>query len=517
MSETIETKKTPGFRIIGLRAENFKRLSLVEMTPPRHLVKISGKNEQGKSSLMDCIGAALDGGFEFLQSEPIRQGKDKSVVRVTIGNDGKPEMIITKTMRRREDGTTAVTLVVENAEGFRTTSPQTMIAQFIGPLTFDPGKFMLMKPELQFDQIAGMVPGIDFRKSAAENDSDYKKRTDVNRDAKRARAAADAIQVPDSIDAETQPVDEVALTAELAGAGKHNASIETRKERRAKVQQEIDDGPTRLKAIEDSANALIKSSQDRLVTDLKQIDEEIARLQEKRINLNKDAEDHQNKLAAECLTGQAGFRAHIASLQETLDNAEPLPDPIDTEALTSRITEARRTNAAIRLRDQRATHVAEAETLEAESDRLTKAMDARDKAKEEAIAAAKLPVSGLSLGQNAKGDGVVMLDGLPLAQASRSKKLRVSALIAMALNPKLSIMLIQDAAFLDEDSMEILSEMAIEHDFQIWCEIVDGSGKIGFVIEDGHLQGVEPPKEDAPAPTGKGKKATIRTTEEKLF
>ena len=43
---------SPGFRIIGLRQESFKKIKLVDITPPRHLVKITGKNEQGKSSLI---------------------------------------------------------------------------------------------------------------------------------------------------------------------------------------------------------------------------------------------------------------------------------------------------------------------------------------------------------------------------------------------------------------------------------------------------------------------------------
>lgn len=517
MSET----KPSRYRIIGLRTEGFKRIKLVDITPPRHLVKISGRNEQGKSSLMDSIAAVMKGGAQFLQSEPIQTGREKSVTRLTIGDDDKVCMIATRTLRRREDGGFTDTLVVTNEEGFRAPSPQAMLEKMLGPLTIDPGKFITMRPEAQFDQIAGMVPGVDFADIAKKNAIDYEQRTEINRDAKRARAAAEAIVVPDSIDAETQSIDEAALTAELAGAGQHNARIETRKERRAAVQKEIDGGPAGLAATEKSTNDLIKASQDRAASDVTDAEATIARLEEeiatwraKIVTINKKAEDQQNQYAVNGSIAYGQAREHITSLQETLDKAEPLPEPIDTESLTARITEARQTNAAIRLRDQRAAQVTEAEALEADAERLTAAMEARDKAKEEAIAAAKLPVPGLSLGQNAKGDGVVMLEGLPLAQASRSRRLRTSVLIAMALNPELCVILIQDAAFFDPESLDIIAALAIEHDYQIWAEIV-GTDETGFVIEDGHIAGVEVPEptaeEPKPAKGGRNKAARAET------
>jgi len=34
--------------------------------------------------------------------------------------------------------------------------------------------------------------------------------------------------------------------------------------------------------------------------------------------------------------------------------------------------------------------------------------------------------------------------------------------------------------------------MAKDNDFQIWIERVDGSGKVGFVMEEGMVKDVEP-------------------------
>jgi len=112
------------------------------------------------------------------------------------------------------------------------------------------------------------------------------------------------------------------------------------------------------------------------------------------------------------------------------------------------------------------------------------------------IAAAKMPVPGLSF-----GDGMVVLNGVPFDQASDAEQLRTSIAIAMALNPKLRVIRVRDGSLLDEESMKLLEQMADSKDYQVWIERVDGSGKVGFVLEDGLVKG-------APAPTAKKEPAT---------
>ena len=48
-------------RIIRLQAENIKRLQAVEIEPHGDVVKITGKNGAGKSSVLDSIWMALAG------------------------------------------------------------------------------------------------------------------------------------------------------------------------------------------------------------------------------------------------------------------------------------------------------------------------------------------------------------------------------------------------------------------------------------------------------------------------
>lgn len=56
-------------KIIEFRAERFKRLTAVDITPAGNTVIISGKNGQGKSSVLDAIWLALGGGAAAKDSE----------------------------------------------------------------------------------------------------------------------------------------------------------------------------------------------------------------------------------------------------------------------------------------------------------------------------------------------------------------------------------------------------------------------------------------------------------------
>jgi hypothetical protein len=75
----------------------------------------------------------------------------------------------------------------------------------------------------------------------------------------------------------------------------------------------------------------------------------------------------------------------------------------------------------------------------------------------------------------------------------------VSVAIAMAANPKLRVIRIKEGSLLDPDGLALIGAMARDHDYQIWIERVDASGKVGIVIEDGQVIAVdgEPVKAEA--------------------
>ena len=56
---------------------------------------------------------------------------------------------------------------------------------------------------------------------------------------------------------------------------------------------------------------------------------------------------------------------------------------------------------------------------------------------------------------------------------------------SLALNPKLRVIRIEDGSLLDEKNLKLIHELAVEHDYQVWVERIQGAGEGGILIEDG--------------------------------
>jgi chromosome segregation ATPase len=426
-------------KIISLVAENIKKLRAVEIAPDGEIVNISGRNGQGKTSVLDSIWWALSG-TKNIQGEPIRKGETKARIRLDLG-----EIVV-----ERKFSESGSTLAVESAEGARFPSPQKMLDALLGELSFDPLAFARMEPRKQFDELRRVSKlEVDIDKLDGLNASDYAKRTDVNREAKAKRAQAAGIVV--SQDAMREPVDESALVEELQRAGEKNTEIESRKARRDVAHTEAQSKRTSAKELGERAAALRREA---------------------------DALDAK---AADCI-------AMASDIEKKLAEAPALPQTVDVTALRKKIDDARALNAAIARHTEDANRKArlidEAAALEARSTELTESIQARETAKAQAIKNAAMPVAGLGF-----GDGHVTYNGIPFDQASSAEQLRVSMSIAMASNPKLRVIRIVDGSLLDEDSMAAIGAMAKAEDFQVWIERVDSSGKLGIVIDDGAVVG----------------------------
>jgi hypothetical protein len=126
---------------------------------------------------------------------------------------------------------------------------------------------------------------------------------------------------------------------------------------------------------------------------------------------------------------------------------------------------------------------------------MTARLEKMDSDKRAATTNAKYPVPGLLF----DASGGITLNGIPFEQCSAAEQLKVSIAVGFALNPKLRVLLVRDGSLLDEDSMNVLIAMAKEADAQVWIERVETDAHTSVVIEDGHVQGVEPAPE-TPAP-----------------
>ena len=426
-------------KIVSLRAENIKRLKAVEIRPDGNMVEITGRNAQGKSSVLDAIWWAICSKNKNAQAQPIRKGQKSALIELDLG-----KYRVTRAFRTAEDGSVFNTLKVETEEGAKFSSPQAVLDKLVGELSFDPLHFTRIRPEEQFDALRRFVPGFDFDAHAASRKALFDKRTEVNREAKQLRAQVDAIAVPEDLPAE--PIDKRELLAKVQAIHEHNAQVDKLTSNRQAV----------VMARESRQNALAGREQR-----VAELEAQISRVKE--------------EIATD--------RKALETLDQTINDFGDIPEHEHPGPMYEAIEVADEVNKEIGRRDRRKELAAAADAAEKAAKDLTATLEKMDETKAAAIANAAMPVPGLSF-----GDGVVLLDGLPFDQASDAQQLRASIAIAGALNPELRVIRVRDGSLLDDEAMLALADYAKEKDLQIWIERVTNGGPVGFEIEDGMVK-----------------------------
>ena len=413
-------------QILRLEAENFKRLRAVQIDPRGDLVLVAGRNAQGKSSVLDAISAALSGAGAC-PADPIRHGEASAQIRLDLG-----DVVVT---RRFTPGGSTLTLT--NAEGAKFPSPQKMLDSLLGSLTFDPLEFTRMKPRDQFDQLKAVARvELDLEKLAQLNAGDYDRRTELNREAKAARAQLEGLRVP--VDP-GEPRDVAKLIAEVQQASQDRMSATRERDERRRIQNAVDAKRAKVEELRQQA-----------------------------MTLQAEVKALLPQLEAELITPEPeAYDTAIAAINQDITTAQ---------AHNDQVAQARQ---ALQSRQNLQTQL---KSLEDRAAALTGSMEARQEAKAQALAAAQFPVPGLGL-----GDGLVTYNGVPLAQASSAEQLRISTALAMAANPKVKVVLIREGSLLDEDGLRLVAELATEKGYQVWVEKVDSSRAVGVVIEDGEV------------------------------
>ncbi len=432
--------------IVELRAENFQRLKAIQIRPTGRVVRLTGGNDQGKTSILQAIAAAIKG-KPACPTDPIRDDCDKAWISLDLG-----DKVVRRTFTRGKDGEPYTTsLIVEaKVEGGKAKlgSPQQVIDSLMADISFDPLIFLGLPPAKQVDALRRFVSGFDFVANAQANARDKLARTDANRKAREATLRAEGMGAfPADLPAER--INEQALLDQLTNAAATNGAIERERQRRTNEQGAIEGLRSRVERKRD----------------------EIASLENQISILRGEISETERE---------------IANRQQLLDDT-PLPgEPIDVSDVSVQMTRARQINALIGDRETRDRLVKEAATHEFEAESYDSAIEKREQQKRDAIAAAKLPVEGLDF-----TDDGLLYKGHPFEQASMAVRLKVGVALAMASNPRLRVLRIRDGSLLDEKSMATITEMAEANDFQVWVELVDTSGRVGFVVEDGTVRQAE--------------------------
>ena len=313
-------------KIVQLTASNVKRLKAVEITPDGTVQVIGGRNAQGKSSVLDAIWLALGGGRAAKETTlPIRDGETQASVTLDLG-----DLIVTRSWTQK-----GTTLKVTSKDGASYGSPQKMLDELVGRLSFDPLEFTRLSPREQRDALLDLVDlDVDVDALDRERAELFAERTEVGR---RGKAIGD-VQVDDDLPTEEQSAGE--LIARIRDAEHHNREVQAQKERLLRVNAEADD-----------------------------LALEIARLQDDLATAQQEAVEAKAFLKANSEHDTTGLEADLATVEET--------------------------NALIRANNAARKQAERKADMRQDYENLTKKLAELDEMKAQALAAARFPVDGL--------------------------------------------------------------------------------------------------------------------------
>jgi len=342
-------------KIISIKIENCKKIKLFDLKLDGENTVLSGANGSGKSSAMDAVAWVFEG-KSSMDDKPVRDGCDNAVIEVDVG-----EYKIKRHIKK--DGKTK--LEVRTKTGHTIASPQKVVDDLIGSLTFDPVDFANMPKKERAETLRDLV-GLDFTELDKERDEIFSSRTVVNSELKRLKTViADA---PDYPDAPVKPID---------------------------VQELWD---------------------------------------------------------------------QLREIQEEIQQAEAVNKQVESNEKAERLLE-------------------ELQEKEGQANNLTKLIEEIDNQKAQTLRNTIFPVDGLSV-----NDADVIYKGYPFDQCADSEKIRVSTAIGMSMNSNLKVIFVRNASLLDDQSWDIVFDMAKENGYQVIAEVVGDGDRVVIVLEDGEIK-----------------------------
>ena len=428
-------------RIVSLQAENIKRLKAVQIKPEGNTVVISGRNGQGKTSVLDAIWFGLGGGAATKETpRPIRDGEKSASVTLDLG-----DYIVTRSWTANDKSY----LKVENKDGARFPSPQAMLDKLVGHLSFDPLAFAQMDNKAQLQALLSVVKlDVDPGELDANRKEAFDERTQVNRIAKQLEGQLGGMPAPEPGLPPTE-ISAADIMAEIEAATAQQRQNDSKRNELREAERKVGNW-----------HRIVRDGE----ADIHELEQRLAKLREARAKDQQAASDAQaiaDSLAAEVVA---------------------LTDP-DLSVYRQRLATVEKINAQIRAARDRAGVVSRLREARLESDALSRRMANIDQRKSEIMQSAAFPVEGLAFDE----DGITY-NGIPFRQCSDAEKLRISMAMAMALNPRLRVIRITDGSLLDSHNLRVIEDLAASNDFQVWIERVDESGKVGIYIEDGEVK-----------------------------
>ena len=335
------------------------------------------------------------------------------------------ELTIARTITQKGDQ-----LVVTGNDGIKLSSPQTILDKLASTLTFDPLAFLSMKPEKQLETVK-MLVGLDFTEFDIKRDELYNRRRDVGKEAKIQKGYAEELFYHEDVPDEEIDVSE--LKKQLAEAQAHNNVV-----------------------------AQLNNTIVRFKSDVEQAKKDVASLQQQWADAGKRLSHLQFSLKS--AQDDVEDSVNISEIQDKFSNAYEINQQIEANAAQKKANET-------------------LDEYKIQYDLLSKEIETIDNTKAELIEQAEFPINGMSF-----KDEQLYFNDFPFTQSSSAEQLKVSIAMGISMNPDLRILLIRDGSLLDEKSLAMVAQMAIDHDAQVWIERVGEGRECSVIIEDGQIR-----------------------------
>lgn len=464
-----------GMQLLELWIENVMKVKWLHLKPKGSVIVVGGKNGQGKSTALKCIGFLL-GGLDMIPTDVIHEGKNTGKIVGQIGPFTVTRLFTRVPPEKSTKGNRYYSrIMVTGPRGEEFPSPQVLLNKFLGFLSFDPLQFLRKKPAEQCETVRTMAKfDVDLDAIDAAQKADYEARREQRYEVDSLKNRLEAMEEP----AEGTPVELVdvqALTEKMQGAANHNSVVAVQRREKASVVEIIATKINIARKMREDALELLGSAQeiDGFEVQFGETDDEVYTFDLRKVD------------RFQIFGSTTNGGGEIGQLEESI-NAMEIGEEIDMAFIAEQLNAANANNAVIAKAMAYRDLQSELEVATTAWTEIDTRMKERDVERDAAMQRAQLPIEGLNI-----GDGEIFFAGKPFDQASGAEQIRVSLALGMANNPKLKVLRFLDGGWdmLDEDSQALVREMVERNGFQLWVEHVGGGDTVTVLMEDGEAVG----------------------------
>lgn len=440
-----------------LEIKNILGIAVSSIDPNGNIIELNGDNGSGKTSHLKALMAVLMG-KKFIPDDILKQGARDGFIECIIGK-GEDELIARLDVEPRK---TKLTVSKKDS------SPQDVLNSLSMHFGFDPVKgFVNLKGKERKKALLDCIDlGFDLNEHELSRKAIYDKRTEVGRDVTRSEGNLKSLpETPDEVP--NEEIDVVALNQRYGEAVEAVNTYQRAQEKRDDLKEKLNNIPSTLNSLH---------------TEEQEIDdwckEQIERIEKEALSRKKFVEAKKQKLIEE----ESSLKDYLTKAEQWFnDNREPS----DPQKIQIEIVRAEEINKQVRDKEKRNMAISEVNSYTTEYDELTSQLQQHDDKLQTAIENANLPVKGLSIDRDD-----VLFEGKSLDVLGGAEIIKIATSIAIAKNPTLKVILIDEANILDKKSFKTMADIAEKHDYHIWMTTVHpmSDPEIIFHIEDGKIK-----------------------------